>query len=677
MGLTNKARRYIEKNHKKQSAKQIAGKLNLSAGEVQQYIDTLKEDSPAATGSIDSLSRSKKVGFTLIALLIPVLFFMILEGGLRYVDYKGDQSLFQEVEMRGETYKMPNKNFASRYFSYISTIPTPSEDLFKAEKPENGYRIFVLGGSTTAGYPYGFNGMFSRVVEDVLRDALPEAEVEVVNLGISAVNSYTIYDQMDEILAEDPDAILFYGGHNEYYGALGVGSSENFGEYPSFVRAILFLQRFKTFLWLRDAYAYLASNVGEWLNSNNQNQARPSTLMERMVGNRSIPLHSQKYKAGLRQFESNLEKILNRFSKAEVPVLVGSLASNIKDQPPFISVKTDTLPAARHIYERARDSLVSGNTGSARDLFTYAKDLDALRFRAPSGINRIIETHTGTGSNYFVPVRKQLQDSSQAGIIGNEVMLEHLHPNQAGYFLIGKSFARGLLKRDIPGYRGAQDTTQLSSWRDYYHKMYLSSFDQWIAYHRIRTLKSGWPYSEVRRKEEYMRNYEFKSKADSLAFRHVHYNKNWIYCKVELGQYYEKIGRLDKSYLEFMGLIRNNPGNVSAHKSAAKVALKQNDRSKARPHLEKAYKLNKDPFAAKMLGAFEVQRGNLEEGIELLKAALAQKPRDVQALYNLSGAYAQNGNLKRAEETLDEALSINPDFPGLRQWQRQLQRHRQ
>ena len=639
-------------------------------------MDTLKDESLASSGGLDSLSRGKKAGFTLIALLIPVLFFLALEGALRYVDYKGDQSLFQEVEMRGEKYKMPNKNFASRYFSYISTIPTPSEDLFKAEKPENGYRIFVLGGSTTAGYPYGFNGMFSRVVEDVLKDALPEAQVEVVNLGISAVNSYTIYDQVDEILAEDPDAILFYGGHNEYYGALGVGSSENFGEYPSFVRTVLFLQRFKTFLWLRDAYAYLASNIGEWLSSHNQNEGQPATLMERMVGNRSIPLHSQKYSAGLRQFESNLEKILDRFSRADVPVLVGSLASNIKDQPPFISVKKDTLPAARSIYEQARDSLASGNTDSARDLFTYAKDLDALRFRAPSGINRIIREHTGTDGNYFVPVRKQLQDSSKAGIIGNEVMLEHLHPNQTGYFLIGKSFARGLMQRDFPGYRGPQDSTQLTSWKEYYNNMYLSSFDQWIAYHRIRTLKSGWPYSKVRRKEEYMRNYEFKSKADSLAFRHVHYNKNWIYCKVELGQYYERTGRLDKSYLEFMGLIRNNPNNVSAHKSAAKVALKQNDSRKARPHLEKAYELNQDPFAAKMLGALEVQQGNLKRGIELLKAALDKKPRDVQALYNLSGAYAQNGNLKQAEKTLDKALSINPDFPGLRQWKRQLEQYR-
>jgi hypothetical protein len=41
------------------------------------------------------------------------------------------------------------------------------------------------------------------------------------------VNSYTFYDKIDEILKEDPDAILIYAGHNEFYGELGIGSSKS------------------------------------------------------------------------------------------------------------------------------------------------------------------------------------------------------------------------------------------------------------------------------------------------------------------------------------------------------------------------------------------------------------------------------------------------------------------
>ncbi len=41
------------------------------------------------------------------------------------------------------------------------------------------------------------------------------------------MNSYTFYDKIDDILKEDPDAILIYAGHNEFYGAPGIGSSKS------------------------------------------------------------------------------------------------------------------------------------------------------------------------------------------------------------------------------------------------------------------------------------------------------------------------------------------------------------------------------------------------------------------------------------------------------------------
>ena len=84
---------------------------------------------------------------------------------------------------------------------------------------------------------------------------LPGRLVEMVNLGTSAVNSYTLYDQIPEILEQKPDAIFIYTGHNEFYGALGVGSSEQFGAYPGFVRTCLKMQRLKTFMLVRDGIA--------------------------------------------------------------------------------------------------------------------------------------------------------------------------------------------------------------------------------------------------------------------------------------------------------------------------------------------------------------------------------------------------------------------------------------
>ena len=141
----------------------------------------------------------------------------------------GDLALFSDPGIGNNEYYIPNPNFAARYFFYTKTVPNPSIDVFKQVKTPDTYRVFAMGGSSAAGYPYGFNGTYSRVVKDILQDRMPDKQVEVVNVGISAISSYTLYDQVAEILQQEPDAILIYAGHNEFYGALGVGSNENLG----------------------------------------------------------------------------------------------------------------------------------------------------------------------------------------------------------------------------------------------------------------------------------------------------------------------------------------------------------------------------------------------------------------------------------------------------------------
>ncbi len=44
-------------------------------------------------------------------------------------------------------------------------------------------------------------------------------------MGISAINSITLRDIIDDVLEENPDLIIIYTGHNEYYGALGPASN--------------------------------------------------------------------------------------------------------------------------------------------------------------------------------------------------------------------------------------------------------------------------------------------------------------------------------------------------------------------------------------------------------------------------------------------------------------------
>ncbi len=660
MSLTNKAKAYIRKHYEKKSAAEIAEKLNQDKEDVQAYIDEISEP----------LSVKKKAAFYAITLSIPVLFFIILEVVLRGVDYMGNTDLFIDPNIPQDEYLMPNPNFAARYFFYTKTIPNPSSDVFLQQKPENGFRVFAMGGSSAAGYPYGYNGTFSRVVRDILSDAMPEQKVEVVNVATSAISTYTLFDQVDEILEQQPDAIMIYAGHNEFYGALGVGSNENLGAFPGFVRFYLKLQRFKTFMLLRE----MIVNSGQWIASTlSDEEPATGTLMERIISDQSIELNGPEYELAMIQFRSNMEAIIEKFADEDVPVYLSTIASNVKDQPPFVSIDEDQNPPADEIYREASTLYQNGDTAAAKVQFEYAKDLDGLKFRAPSDINNIINSLSETYTNTtLVPVHADFEMASPDGIIGNSLMLEHLHPNQEGYFLMGRNFAETLLG-DLTE-QGLASTEDLNQ-ETYFEKMHISDFDNRIVHHRLRTLKQGFPFVIDGRGTPYQFSYEPDGMVDSLAFGVVHKNVRWDAAKVELGNYYKNQGMIDKALQEYKGLIRNQPWNDSPYVYAARMLINQNDYTAAEPYLRKAYELApREAFITKMLGSIELNKGNAEGAIRFLEESRQINPKDPQMLYNLSGAYGTNREFEKALEIANRVIELNPDYPGIQQWKQQLER---
>ncbi|NOY59156.1 MAG: hypothetical protein GXO75_09510, partial [Calditrichaeota bacterium] len=177
----------------KQSAKKKG--QNKSGKMLPQKIGKINQNFGNAQHS--EIDPKRRRLFYAIMLLVPVLIIVFLEIGLRVFQYGGSSALFVSAPGELANYKMCNWDVGRRYFFMQSTVPNPSKDVFLKKKPENGYRIFVLGGSTAAGYPYGDNVMFSRILYYRLSDAFPEKYIEVVNTAMSAINSYTLLDFMD------------------------------------------------------------------------------------------------------------------------------------------------------------------------------------------------------------------------------------------------------------------------------------------------------------------------------------------------------------------------------------------------------------------------------------------------------------------------------------------------
>ncbi len=386
--------------------------------------------------------------FYIILILIPVVFIVLLEAFLRIVNYGVVLEQFVAVSYYHPDKIYLNPDLPSKYFFNIKATPSVLPDGFDKVKKDNAFRVFVLGESSAAGWPYVPNASFSRQLKRKLELYYPENTIEVINCGISAINTYTIRDFVPGIIKQKPDLILIYTGHNEYYGALGVGSTVNLGNSRFLVNTYLWAQDFRTVQLIQNSISWiygLFSSIG----NDGDDKQKNETLMSRMIGESLITLNSDSYNSGVSQFEGNFDDILSWFKEANIPVIIGNLTCNLKDQKPFVSLKTENLPSAEDIYNNAKEQLSNRNIKKAKELFLYAKELDALRFRAPQQINNIIKSLSQKYNYTIVNIDSVFESLSPDGIVGYNLMVDHLHPNIDGYRFIADEFYKSMEEKHL------------------------------------------------------------------------------------------------------------------------------------------------------------------------------------------------------------------------------------
>ncbi|KAA3613543.1 MAG: hypothetical protein D8M58_16810 [Calditrichaeota bacterium] len=598
--------------------------------------------------------ESKKPLFKIVSLLLPFLFLTLLEVGLRVFNYGGNLDLFISKSGEYSAYETCNPAVARRYFVKEKRLPAPSQDIFLKVKPKNGYRIFVLGGSSAAGYPYGENVMFSRILHRRLTNTFPDKMIEVVNTAMPAINSYAMLDFVDEILDNEPDAILIYGGHNEFYGALGIGSSESLGKSPSIINWILKFQQMKTIRLMRNILNNLFS-----LFSSEKQIIPNSTLMERMVEEQSIYFQSDIYKAGINQFRTNLADIIQKAKDAKVKILLSELVSNIGHQKPFVSQRGKYN--ADSTFALAQDFEKEGNFSKAKELFFKAKDYDMLRFRAPEEFNTIIQGLAALNEIPVVPLKQFYSENSRNGITGNNLMLEHLHPNFKGYVLMAEAFIITMRNNNF-----------ISSKWPVINKVHknlkpgITKLDSSLAALKINILKGGWPFKKRSTVNTVLANYKAKNRIDTLAFR-VWKESGYTLERghVDLAIYYSKQNNFEAAFNEYNALTQITPYNSSPYIKAAEMLIKLNRFNEAGIFLKTSLKYENSFYANKWLGQILLGQTKNTEGLKYLQVAYKKNNRDSQLLYNLGGAYYLNKEYALALEKIEELEKISTNFPRL------------
>jgi tetratricopeptide (TPR) repeat protein len=653
--------------------------------------------SPRTQGTPLRLSKSKRRIFTFVTLASPVAVLVILEVSLRLFHYGPDLSLFTTEVVNGRRYHIMNPEVRSRYFANMEFNPSTSVDDFLVPKPPGTYRIFCLGGSTTVGYPYWYNGSFSTFLRDRLQRIFPEKGIEVINLGMTATNSFTVVDMARDVVEYEPDLIIVYDGHNEFYGALGISSNESPGNSRWLTQSYLRLLHFRTFLLLRDAYARAAG-----LFRPRATVPSRGTMMEKMSYGNYIAYGSPTYRSALSMFEGNLDELKSLCTKHRVPLIVSTQVSNLRDQAPLVpgnsagktpeeasklnalinlglarirsgkidsalasfraAVLVDSLRGDSHyLAARCLDSL--GDRHSARMEYVLARDYDQLRFRTSTDFNDAIRRMEDDRDVFVLDMERVFQNHAPDSLIGNTLIMEHLHPNSSGYFVMGEAFAGEMRRHQMLAsaeeWRARDTIGDGEIWRE----RSVSTLDEMIAWRRTEILTSGWPFTT--KKVPVVRPVLATDTLGQFAEEVTRGMWDWYRAHREAAAYYERRTEWDSVAMEERVMISQMPLDVEPYLALAHAYLIRERYQAMVSILLRSQTVQPTILACRALGDYALQTGKPLQAIEQYEQMSAFKQSAGERLENgylLALAYLRANMRDRADDQLHKLLELDPKY---------------
>jgi Flp pilus assembly protein TadD len=407
----------------------------------------------------------------LAAVGIPVLFFLGLEGGLRLGGFGRTVRFLIPDEKPG--FFRSNPDFVSSFLPSSFDL-RPLNFRIAARKPPNAVRIVVLGESAAQGIPAPPFG-FAAQLRAQLRARYPEKEIEVINTGIVAINSHVVYQIARELSGFSPDLFVVYMGNNEVVGPYGPGCAY-LSEMPP--------------LWLiRLSFFVRSTRTGQLFNALAGKLARHGRPPAEwggmsMFANNAVPGDDPRLEAVYRNLEGNLSDIVRVATKAGAKVLLCTVASNLKDCAPLLSLHRAGFSAAEApewgtVFNRGRIEWLLGESEgaradlaraldldphyadtlyllgslelqwgapeSARNYLVQAEHWDALRFRPDPRINEVIRKVASFRSGQVALLDTALllgsDPASRAPPAGRELFFEHVHPDWEGSYQLARAMA--------------------------------------------------------------------------------------------------------------------------------------------------------------------------------------------------------------------------------------------
>jgi tetratricopeptide (TPR) repeat protein len=615
--------------------------------------------------------------FRFTALVVMPLLLIVLLGGLmeialRIGGYGYDTSFFRSIRIGDQEYFLNNEKFSQRFFPpQLARWPDPF--IFPATKPSDTVRIFIFGESAAMGDPQPAYGA-SRYMEVLLRLRFPEKKIEVINLGITAINSHVILPIARECARHDGDFWIVYMGNNEMVGPFGAATVFGAKALPrSAVQFNLAIQQTRTGQLVVSALR----NLG----------GKPKNTswggMEMFLENRIAPNDPRK-ETVYRNFEANLRDIVEAGVNFGAKVILNTVSVNLKDCPPFASLTNSNLPAAdqQHfdqIFAEAKSLQSQSNFLAAADLFTQANKLetqfaeahfrlgqcelrltnaaaqeqfqiacddDALPFRADTQINDIIrqvaQQHSGD-KLVFCDVEKSLAQASPSHIAGDETFYEHVHFNFDGNYRLGKIWAEQIRQR----LSVAENSLAATNWASQETCDRALGLSIWNRQFVLQAVMRRFESPPLSTQSNNAKRFQ-KISAEELILR----------------QEEAQPGAAQRVREDFADALERAPTDSYLYEGLANFLEAINDPQGAITAYRKLIELRPDDFyACLQMGRLLGEQGKPEQGEPLLEKAAQLRPSLPDGWFELGIVLAAQQKFAPALECMERAAHIRPQDP--------------
>jgi len=659
----------------------------------------------AASPPRKPLSRGRLWLFRLLALCLPLCLLLVLELILRLAGYGYPTAFFVETRStEGQLFLQDNPAFTLRFFP-PELARWPGTVKFAAEKPPGLRRIFIFGESAAMGDPQPAYGP-SRCLEVLLRERFPNEKFEVINLGITAINSHVILPIARDCAARGAgDVWIIYMGNNEMVGPFGA--------------ATVFGSRAPPLSTVRLNLAIQQTRVGQlavkWLRNLGGKPKNTTWGGMQMFLENQIPPDDARRETVYRNFAGNLRDIVQAGLKSGAKVILNTMSVNLRDCPPFASMSNSNLPATElakfsELFTAARAAESASNyveaaklfdqatqidprfaeaqfrwaeclarqsnAAAASEHFQFACDTDALPFRADTRINALIKSLMAGSAGRVVPcdAEAELAKPASLGITGRESFFEHVHFNFEGNYRLGLVWATHVASALLLPTNSAPEWLPQSACED---RLGLTDWNRLFVIQSVIRRLNKPPLSQQFNNTERLRRAQLEEerlnrknvetgadqRAGEILNEAIRRAPEDTFLYEGAANTLEATGHQDQAVAAYRELLKRLPEDFYANLQIGRLLGERGKPAEAQQYLERAAHLRPSlPDGWHELGAVLVAQEKYSAALECTGHALAIRPDDSGNLFYQGKILAKLKRRAEAIERFRQAIRLQPDL---------------